>query len=414
MSFYFLIYGVVAAGIGLCFLADMPVRRTAQRIHFGVVLVLLAMFAAMRSPNVDRDFHDYVFWFNLISSGNAPWFAWARDPAFAAISFVVSNFGLSYPAVEFIYAVLGLLAVWRFVTVAADRRWATLFFYLFFCQYFIVLEMTQIRAAVAIPLMACSLYQACDQRRRQAVGTFLIALLFHFSVIAALPILVLLFMGVEFRSKRWLYAIVGCGAFMAVAMRSVIQLLTNLYRISEYLNGGAEENDLRIISWYALAHLLTIAIPSMLLWKKLSLHERVATLACTGGLMLFLVFGWNTGLATRLLYLFDVYWLLIMMMVLVRLKGQMQVIYVSVLAVVGLALYCKSLQYVDPYSTLKSWDASLHTPAMPFTRTPDEMALLGGTMAEKVLVSSSSPTNITANFSMGPAHRTSGWRGKGY
>ena len=70
-------------------------------------------------------------------------------------------------------------------------------------------------------------------------------------------------------------------------MRSLIDLLSGLYRISEYLNGGEEENDLRVISWYALAHLLTIAIPVALLWKKLNLHQRMATLGCSIGLTLF-------------------------------------------------------------------------------------------------------------------------------
>jgi len=359
---YFLIYALVAAGIFICFLDDTPVRRAAQSFYFVVVLISLAGFAGMRSPAVDRDFQEYDLWFNAIKSGAAPPLAWMRDPAFAIISYIFSRLALPYSAVAFFYAALGLIATWKFARAAFVPRWATLFFYLLFCQYYIVLEMTQIRAAVAIPLMAGSLYLACEGRRRHAIGLYLIALVFHFSVIVALPLLVMILVGVRFRSRAWLFSLVVAGAVAAVAMTRIIDFISGLYRLSEFLNGGAEENDLRVISWYALAHLFTLAVAALILWKNLNLHQRMATLACGIGLTLFLLFGWNTGLATRFLYLFDLYWLLIMMMVLEKLKGEARILYVTLLIFVGFGLYCKSLQYVDPYSTFKGWDAILHIP----------------------------------------------------
>lgn len=359
MTSYFYIYGIVAAGIFVCFLDDSPLRRVAQWAYFAVVLFVLATFAGMRSPGVDRDFNDYATWFSLIQSGDAPRLAWLRDPAFAAFSWIASRLGLAYPAVAFVYALLGLVATWRFAVAVSARRWVTLFFYLLFCQYYIVLDMTQIRAAVAIPLMALSLYCASEGRRGRATTVFLVALFFHFSVVVALPFLCLLLWGVRFRTRGWLYALIAVGALASVTMRGVIDLLSGLYRISEYLNGGAEENDLRVISWYALAHLVMIAIPVCLLWERLNLHQRMATLASSMGLMLFLIFGWNTGLATRFLYIFDLYWLLIMMMVLERVKREARVLYVAFLALVGFALFSKSLQYVQPYSVFHDWDVRL-------------------------------------------------------
>lgn len=359
MTAYFYIYGLVAAGIFICFLGDSPLRRVAQWVYFAVVLFVLATFAGMRSPGVDRDFYDYATWFSLIQSGDAPQFAWIRDPAFAGFAWIATRLGLAYPAVAFVYALLGLLATWRFAVAVSARRWITLFFYLLFCQYYIVLDMTEIRAAVAIPMMALSLYYASEGRRRRAGMIFLVALFFHFSVVIALPLLCMLCWGVSFRTRGWLYALIAVGALASVTMRSVIDLLSGLYRISEYLNGGAEENDLRVISWYALAHLLTIAIPVCLLWKRLNLHQRMATLASSVGLMLFLIFGWNTGLATRFLYIFDMYWLLIMMIVLEQLKRETRILYVAFLALIGFALFSKSLQYVQPYSVFHDWDVRL-------------------------------------------------------
>ena len=362
MTAYFYIYGLVASGVLICFLGDITLRRVAQGLYFVSVLLVLALFAGMRSPNVDRDFPNYVMWFDLIKAGDAPLFAWLRDPAFAIFSWIAVKLSLGYAAVAFTYALLGLIATWRFAAAVSMQRWVTLFFYLLFCQYFIVGEMTEIRAAVAIPLMALSLYQAAQGRRRQAVWTYLLALLFHFSVIIASPLLALLFSGVRFRTRNWVVILIVAGVVASITMHGLIELLSGLYRIDEFLNGGSEQNDLRVVSWYALAHLFTIAIPVALLWKKLNLHQRVATIACSIGLTLFVIFGWNTGLATRFLYVFDIYWLLILMMILERLKGNSRIFYVAFLAIMGFGLFCKSLSYIEPYSVFHQWDARLTVP----------------------------------------------------
>lgn len=356
MIAYFLVYAMVAIGIAICFIDNRSVRRSAQGVYFLAMLVALTSFAGFRSPNVDRDFQDYGAWFDLIQSGAAPPLAWIRDPAFAGASYVVSRAGSSFSVVAFLYALAGIAATWILAVSISLERWVTLLFYLLFCQFYIVWDMTEIRAAVGIPLMACSLYLACEGRRRQAFGVFLLALLFHFSAVVGLPLLVLLFAGVQFRSRAWLVAMAITGAVAAMTMSSVVNLLSGLYRISEYLNGGAEERDLRVISWYALAHLVTI-LAAMLFWRKLSLHQRLAVIACAFGLTLFLIFGWNTGLATRFLYIFDIYWLAIMLIPVEHLRSETQVLYVGALLIVGFALYCKSLQYVDPYTVIKKWDA---------------------------------------------------------
>lgn len=356
MNAYFFVYAIVAMGSAICFINDRRFRRAAQLAYFIIALIALTVFAGLRSSNVDRDFQDYVAWFDLIQSGAAPLFAWVRDPAFAGVSYVVSRAGFSFSVVASIYALAGITATWILAASISLERWVTLLFYLLFCQFYIVWDMTEIRAAVAIPLMACSLYLGCERRRWQAAAVFLVALVVHFSAIMGFPLLILTLVGVRFRSRAWLVAMAAGGAVAVVAMGSVIRLLSALYRISEFLNEGAEEHDLRVISWYALAHLVAIVL-AMFFWKKLSLHQRMAVIACGFGLTLFLIFGWNTGLATRFLYIFDIYWLLIMLVPVEHLKREIQVLYVGALFIVGFALYCKSLQYVDPYTIIREWDA---------------------------------------------------------
>lgn len=360
MTPYFVIYVLVSGGIPICFINDAPLRRVAQRLYFALILLILVAFAGARSPGVDRDYEAYSFWFHAIATGTATKMAWFRDPTFALLSFIVSRVGLSYSSVAFIYALVGLLATKYFVTLASVERWETLLFYLIFCQYYLLGEMTEIRSAVAIPLMAVSLYFACEGRRGRALIVYLLALQFHFSVIAALPILLLLLAGIKFRSRMWIFSLALFGVIAATSMAPIIGLLSNLYRVSEYFIGQRPEGALPEFSWFAAAHLLTIAFIMVFFWKKLSLHQRVATLLCALGLCLFQVFIGNPGLAPRLLYLFDLYWVFIMVTSLEKLYGDkrlMQVsslvctMYAAVLAIAGFALYVKSFEYIGPYSS---------------------------------------------------------------
>lgn len=351
MTPYYLVYALAASGVPICLIKDGPLRRAAQKIYLTIAIIVFAAFAGARSGSVDRDYQSYLYWFNLVAHDYTVPAAWFRDPAFAFMSLLVAKMGFSYPVLAFIYAILGMLATLWFVIRVTPERWRTLFFYLLFCLYFVVGVMTEIRFEVAAPLMAVSLSLACEGRRRHALGIFLLAVVFHFEAIAALPFLLLIFAGVRFKSRVWIYALIPLGIITAIEMDRVIQLLLNVYRISEYVNGGAEENDLRVVSWYALAHVLIIGAAMFTVWKRLSLNERVATVCCSLGLTLFFVFGSNTGLATRFLNLFDVFWLLLMVILLDRWRGSYrQTALIALLLLIGLGLFVKSLQFIEPYS----------------------------------------------------------------
>jgi len=201
---YYVIYALVLAGIPICLIDDIQVRKNAQYIYFSFIVLALTVFAGVRSSHVDRDYANYIIWFNEIANGSANQMWWMRDPPFALLSYAISKIGLSFSAVAVTYAFIGLISTINLVVLTVSSRWSILYFYLFFCQYFIVGEMTEIRSAVAIPLMLTSLYYACEKRWPRSVFFLVIALLFHLSVLIVLPILILLFIGVRYRTRIWL------------------------------------------------------------------------------------------------------------------------------------------------------------------------------------------------------------------
>jgi hypothetical protein len=353
MTPYYIIYFLVSAGIPICFINDVKYRKMAQILYYLSMLFILSSFTGLRSSGVDQDYKEYTVWFNAISHGTATQMEWLRDPAFAAMSYIVSLAGLSYLVVAVIYAFLGVSATILFVKLVVEPRWSTLLFFLFFCEYYLVAEMVLIRSAVAIPLMAVGLYFVCVRRFSKALILYLLSLLFHFSAIVALPVFLLLIIGVKFRSRVWVYSLIAFGVIAALGMEAEINFLSGLYRISEYVSReGPEGSPLPLFSWYLLAHLLTISVCVLYMWKQLSLHQRVATIFSGLGLCAFQIFHANANLASRLAILFDLFWLLTMVVILEKLKGDKRIVCIATITVAGFVLFIKSFIIIGPYSTI--------------------------------------------------------------
>jgi hypothetical protein len=349
MSAYYFIYALVLCGVPISLIDDAKIRRQCQVLYFTFILTVLAIFAGLRSPSVDHDYLNYVDWFNSIAAGTAATGLLLRDPAFGLISWVVSGVGGKFLVVALIYAVLAVLALSYFAIAAVSNRWLTLYFYLLFCDYFIVGEMTEIRSMVAIPLMAISLYFACSGDKKRSIGIYILGLTFHFSIIISLPILVLLLMGVQFRSRWWVIAFVPLSFVAIFFFNPIIEAMTGFYRISEAANQGVPDNDLSRSSWTALVHLLVIAACLLWAWKRLSLHHRVATIFSGLGLSLLLIFISNSELGFRFLALYEIYWLLLLIVLMEMLQGYKRLLYCGALCLLGFGLYNKSLQAVVPY-----------------------------------------------------------------
>jgi hypothetical protein len=315
-------------------------------------LTFLVLFAGIRSPYVDRDYGNYLPWFHDIAHGDANSSEWLRDPSFSLISRVVSAMGWPYPAVTLIFAVLSLVLKWYFATMVVTNRWLTLFFYLLFCHFYILCDLSEIRAAVAIPLMAISIFLACKGRRRMALLVYMAAVAFHFSILLALPVLILLIAGVEFRSRLWVIALVPLAFVILANLSGILASIGNLYRVSEYLTPSAAQDELTLKTPYFAVLLLPVFVGVFVVWKRLSLHYRVAVFGTGYGLFFFVIFISNTVLATRCKDVFEIYAFLLFVAFMQLLRGNKRLIYLAVLVVMGFSLFFKDVSLVNRYSVV--------------------------------------------------------------
>lgn len=338
---YYFIYAIVLCGVPISLIDNEKIRRLLQVGFFIITISFLVLFAGLRPNNVDNDYQNYVDWFNRIAIGTASTQDISEDPAFFLISILAIYSGLKFTAVALTYAALSFLAVLYFAATTVSNRWITVYFYLIFCDYFTIGIMTEIRAMAAIPLMAISLYFACSGYRWRSIVVFCAALAFHLSVIVALPILILILLGVKFYSRVWAISLALLTYIAVEYFESIVKFMTGSARIARALDINTI-NDMSRLSWTALAHLITIGI-SVIIWKRLSLHQRVAVLCSGVGLSLMLIFLPYTGLGYRFYYIFDLYWVLQLVVFMEMSRGYKRLIYVALLIMLGFGIYSKSL-----------------------------------------------------------------------
>jgi hypothetical protein len=350
MTPYYFVYAIVLCGVPICFVNDASLRRQMQWIYFAFTVPLLILFAGMRAPFVDADYYNYVLWFNDIRRGDADLSEWFRDPLFSLISTFISFVGGSYLVVTLIFAVISLPLKLYLASKFVDNRWLTLFFYLLFCHFYLLLDMTEIRAAVAIPLMALSLYWACESKRRRALLTFLLAAIFHFSVILALPVLMLLLIGIKLRSRWWVIVLAPLACAASLTFKGALDALGNVYRLSEYVDPDEAQGTLTLKSPFFAVLLLVVLIGVFVVWQRLSLHYRVAVFCSGLGLFFFVIFLSSKPLADRCKDLFEIYSLLLFVVFMQLLQGSKRYVYAAALIVMGFVLIYKEFVTINPYT----------------------------------------------------------------
>jgi hypothetical protein len=192
-------------------------RRSRHRTAVQALLVaLIAAVCAFQPIQSNSDRETYQTIIQDIAGSD-----WSLDslmePGFyvltKALSLVLGEDGLQY-AVYFIIAVLSIslkLRLFRKIGGSLD-------FYclVFFSYFFLLQDATQIRAAIAVPLIYFSIVAFLENRRWLAVGYVLLASLFHYSGFVAILILPLLDRrsGLKFALTTALLSLLGVVAVM--------------------------------------------------------------------------------------------------------------------------------------------------------------------------------------------------------
>lgn len=176
MAFYYIIFLILSV------LAYFSLNRKVNSVAFIISGVILFLIAAFRKENVDKDYIGYIeYYYAIVSTG------WSIvEPTFILISKLVSSLTNNILFVFIIYAFFGVILKFIAINRLTDFKMFSVIIY--FCGYFLLFEMTQIRAGVAAGFLLLSLKPIRDRKLILFVLIALLAVLFHYSAIIILPL----------------------------------------------------------------------------------------------------------------------------------------------------------------------------------------------------------------------------------
>lgn len=185
MVFYFLIFLLVGF---ILFIS--PTYKDRQNYLLFALAVILILVAGLRTPGIDPDSINYLI--NFASFGGPD--SYFRDyeinsffePAYYLIPSLISvKLHLSYVWVFLTFATIGVAL--KFAAIKRLTDFALLSVLLYYCTFFILHEMTQIRAGIASALILLSIPEIQKRNLLRFLVFIAIGTLFHYSMIIFLP-----------------------------------------------------------------------------------------------------------------------------------------------------------------------------------------------------------------------------------
>lgn len=267
---------------------------------FGFILIIIAGF---RGKGTDKDYSNYVEMFRENDSANV-------EISFFLISKFINYYVGPYPVFLFVFfALLGVTL--KLIAIRQLTEVWFLSFVIYFTNFFILHEMTQIRVGVASAFVLLSIRPIYERNLKLFLLYGAIGFCFHYSALLIFP---LWFLGSELR-KKWLIASVPIGYFVFFLGLNLIGVIP-LPGIQEKIEAYRQMQELgyverEVVNVFSLFFLIRVVVFYLILWKYelIVLNNKYAPILVkiySIGLMAYLVFANMPVLATRISELFFV------------------------------------------------------------------------------------------------------------
>lgn len=169
--------------IALCTYFEDFFQKQKVWVYF-IIGILLVLIAGLRPPGCDNDSLNYQY---LYESSGLQEDSIIVEPSFYWIGNLIKNTFDDFQGLLIIYAIIGV-----FFKMKAIQKLSPSVLFLpllvYFCNYFILHEMTQIRVGISAGIFMFALKPLIQGKRWQYLGWVIIAIFFHYSAIILLPI----------------------------------------------------------------------------------------------------------------------------------------------------------------------------------------------------------------------------------
>lgn len=179
----YILLSVLLITIILCYLEDYIKRyRFFLYILMGFVMVLIA---GLREIGLDPDSENYEYSFHHYYQSTEMGMV---EPSFTLISAILNVFTDNVHFLFLVYAFLGVTIKLYAFKKNLPCIFVPMMLYISF--YFVLHEMTQIRAGVVSALFLLAVYHIAKKEKRKALLLIIVGSFFHYSSLALLPTLV--------------------------------------------------------------------------------------------------------------------------------------------------------------------------------------------------------------------------------
>ena len=335
----------------------LSVPGVHQKPAWLFVWLVLVLFAGLRNVGVDRDSYNYFYAYYLEAKHFADYLSGMRmvgEPAAVLLaSFVKYGLSSGFSLFLLIFALIGVGL--KLLCIRKVSPFPALSIALYLGSYYLIQEMTQIRAGVATGFGLLSMYQLSRGNRRGAVFFSLLATAFHFSALAFLPV-ALLFSNDRLNRRGYL-ALLLIGAATTFLHFNFVRLIVSVLfarldpRISTYVQMSPTQHVevLNPVFWMKAVICAVAVVKIENLKKRWPISVILVKCYC----MSFFAFGLLSAIpaaALRLRELFGVVDILLIPMVVAAFREKMLVrLGLVAFAIVSFLLYIFYVRLFEPY-----------------------------------------------------------------
>ena len=267
MFFYFAIF------ILLCLLAVFSAGSHRRKLVFSVFIgIMLVAIAGLRQPGVDKDSLTYVAHYNTIGEPHNYFTDFSNhyfDEAgyYLLPSVLVTYFGAGVVWFFLIMALLGVsfkvMAIWKLT------EFQILSLLIYFCHFFLLHDMTQIRQGIASGILLISLVYIENKKLSTFLLLLAIGLFFHYSTLLFIPFY---FLNPKKLNKAAFYAILLVPQLLYFFHINIINILL-LFRLGilseklTYYNQLMELGVFSGINVYNSVLIVQLLFCVFLIWK---------------------------------------------------------------------------------------------------------------------------------------------------
>jgi len=317
------------------------------------LVLLLSIFPAIRGEGVDRDYLNYLSWFDLIN--NQFWVAVEQKKD---VGFVLLYKGLTFVTEQtwFFFLIAGFVALSikaKFAIKLKLGNYAALIFFLIISRFYLVHEFTQVRAGLAIALASYAALILMNGERVKSFILFLTAMSIHISIII-IPLIILARRLWPVLNRRLMLLMIPVLGILSAGVSSLLLMFVDSQRIMVYIDTD-EAGAISLLSFYYLIRMAVFYFIVLKLYNNTNNVQKLILFISSASLFFNAAFAWNSVLSLRMVEVLGLFDMAMFVIPLNFMRSNSVWFYKIMLVTFSCIMFFSTTKIIEPYHTILGW-----------------------------------------------------------